>query len=257
MDYRQMPNGQVPDGQTQYQQAPNGQTQYQQIPNTQVPNGQTQYQQAPNGQPQYQQVPNGQMQYQQIPNAQAPNGQVHYGQAQYRQMPNGQSPYAQTQYQQMPNGQVQYSQPQYQQSPYTQASYAQPQSDQSSLSALKLVGLIIALLGLIFRVANNITNYDGITDWWGGMLVGYFILYFTSVLTIVSALLKRNASLVISICMLTISVLFLVFDGILFLGFAITLNSSGMGEIGIVPLVNLLNLVASVLVLIGAARSGR
>lgn len=252
MDYRQMPNGQVPDGQPQYQQAPNGQPQYQQ---------------APNGQTQYQQAPNGQMQYQQIPNAQAPNGQVQYGQAQYQQMPNGQSPYAQTQYQQMPNGQVQYSQPQYtqspytqpqyQQSPYTQASYAQPQSDQSSLSALKLVGLIIALLGLIFRVANNITNYDGITDWWGGMLVGYFILYFTSVLTIVSALLKRNASLVISICMLTISVLFLVFDGILFLGFAVTLNPSGMGEIGIVPLVNLLNLVASVLVLIGAARSGR
>ncbi|MBP1584084.1 MAG: hypothetical protein ILP17_00110, partial [Lachnospiraceae bacterium] len=235
MDYRQMPNGQAPNGQTQYQQ---------------VPNGQMQYQQAPNDQTQYQQAPNGQMQYQQVP-----NGQVQYGQAQYQQMPNGQSAYAQ--YQQSSNGQVQYSQPQYQQSPYTQASYAQPQSDLSSLSALKLVGLIIALLGLIFRVANNITNYDGITDWWGGMLVGYFILYFTSVLTIVSALLKRNASLVISICMLTISVLFLVFDGILFLGFAITLNSSGMGEIGIVPLVNLLNLVASVLVLIGAARSGR
>ena len=235
MDYRQMPNGQAPNGQTQYQQ---------------VPNGQMQYQQAPNDQTQYQQAPNGQMQYQQVP-----NGQVQYGQAQYQQMPNGQSAYAQ--YQHSSNGQVQYSQPQYQQSPYTQASYAQPQSDLSSLSALKLVGLIIALLGLIFRVANNITNYDGITDWWGGMLVGYFILYFTSVLTIVSALLKRNASLVISICMLTISVLFLVFDGILFLGFAITLNSSGMGEIGIVPLVNLLNLVASVLVLIGAARSGR
>ena len=215
MDYRQMP-----DGQAQYTQAPNSQMQY-----TQAPNGQAQYTQAPNSQMQYTQAPNGQ--------------------PQYTQMPNGQAQYTQAPYQQMPNGQMQYA----------QMSYAQPQSNKAAFSVLKLIGLIIAVAGLVYKVVYNITYFDSIKDWWSGLIWMYFAMYVTSAITIVSALLRRTGALVLSISIMALSFVLLLVDGILFLGFAVTLSTHSMIEVGIAPLVNILNCIASVFILIGAVGS--
>ncbi len=225
MDYRQMP-----DGQAQYTQAPNSQMQY-----TQAPNGQPQYTQAPSGQPQYTQVP-----YQQMP-----SGQPQYTQVPYQQMPNGQAQYTQAPYQQMPNGQMQYA----------QMPYAQPQSNKAAFSVLKLIGLIIAVAGLVYKVVYNITYFDSIKDWWHGSIWMYFAMYVTSAITIVSALLRRTGALVLSISIMALSFVLLLVDGILFLGFAATLSTYSMIELGIAPLVNILNCIASVFILIGAVRS--
>ena len=220
MDYRQMP-----DGQAQYTQAPNSQMQY-----TQAPNGQAQYTQAPNSQMQYTQAPSGQPQYTQVP---------------YQQMPNGQAQYTQAPYQQMPNGQMQYA----------QMPYAQPQSNKAAFSVLKLIGLIIAVAGLVYKVVYNITYFDSIKDWWDGLIWMYFAMYVTSVITIVSALLRRTGALVLSISIMALSFVLLLADGILFLGFAVTLSTHSMIEVGIAPLVNILNCIASVFILIGAVGS--
>lgn len=193
------------------------------------------YRQMPDGQAQYTQAPNSQMQY-----TQAPNGQAQYTQMPYQQMPNGQP-----QYMQMPNGQMQYA----------QMPYAQPQSNEAAFSVLKLIGLIIAVAGLVYKVVYNITYFDSIKDWWDGLIWMYFAMYVTSVITIVSALLRRAGALVLSISIMALSFVLLLVDGILFLGFAATLSTYSMIELGIAPLVNILNCIASVFILIGAIGS--
>ena len=198
------------------------------------------YRQMPNGQAQYTQAPNGQPQYTQVPYQQMPNGQPQYTQMPYQQMPNGQP-----QYMQMPNGQMQYA----------QMPYAQPQSNKAAFSVLKLIGLIIAVAGLVYKVVYNITYFDSIKDWWDGLIWMYFAMYVTSVITIVSALLRRTGALVLSISIMALSFVLLLVDGILFLGFAVTLSTHSMIEVGIAPLVNILNCIASVFILIGAIGS--
>lgn len=188
----------------------------------------------------YRQMPDGQAQY-----TQAPNSQM-----QYTQAPNGQPQYTQVPYQQMPNGQ-----PQYTQMPYQQMPYAQPQSNKAAFSVLKLIGLIIAVAGLVYKVVYNITYFDSIKDWWHGSIWMYFAMYVTSAITIVSALLRRTGALVLSISIMALSFVLLLVDGILFLGFAATLSTYSMIELGIAPLVNILNCIASVFILIGAVRS--
>lgn len=198
------------------------------------------YRQMPDGQAQYTQAPNSQMQY-----TQAPNGQPQYTQVPYQQMPNGQPQYTQMPYQQIPNGQMQYA----------QMPYAQPQSNNAAFSVLKLIGLIIAVAGLVYKVVYNITYFDSIKDWWDGLIWMYFAMYVTSVITIVSALLRRTGALVLSISIMALSFVLLLADGILFLGFAVTLSTHSMIEVGIAPLVNILNCIASVFILIGAVGS--
>ena len=183
----------------------------------------------------YRQMPDGQAQY-----TQAPNSQM-----QYTQSPNGQAQYTQAPYQQMPNGQMQ----------YTQMPYAQPQSNKAAFSVLKLIGLIIAVAGLVYKVVYNITYFDSIKDWWHELIWMYFAMYVTSVITIVSALLRRTGALVLSISIMALSFVLLLVDGILFLGFAVTLSTHSMIEVGIAPLVNILNCIASVFILIGAVGS--
>lgn len=188
----------------------------------------------------YRQMPDGQAQY-----TQAPNSQMQYTQVPYQQMPNGQPQYTQMPYQQMPNGQMQYA----------QMPYAQPQSNKAAFSVLKLIGLIIAVAGLVYKVVYNITYFDSIKDWWHGLIWMYFAMYVTSVITIVSALLRRTGALVLSISIMALSFVLLLADGILFLGFAATLSTHSMIEVGIAPLVNILNCIASVFILIGAVGS--
>ena len=134
--------------------------------------------------------------------------------------------------------------------------YNQPQN-RSSFSVLKLIGLLIAAGGLAYKAVFAVMYFDDIADWWSGLILMYFVLYFTSILAIVSSLLKGTASLVLSIVTIALACLFLCGDGIMFLGFAASLNSTPMIRMGIAPLVNVLNLVSGILCLIGTIRSSR
>ncbi len=123
------------------------------------------------------------------------------------------------------------------------------------VNGLKLTGFIIALLALVYKVVSAVMNFEYLSGWWAKWIFMYFVLYGTSGAVMASAFTKRTASLVISIVMLVLSTFFFFMDGIIFLGIAASLGSGTLSEHGIMPLVNLANIAASVLILIGAVRS--
>ncbi|MCR4791894.1 MAG: hypothetical protein K5871_04040 [Lachnospiraceae bacterium] len=91
---------------------------------------------------------------------------------------------------------------------------------------------------------------NSIMDWWGTTIVIYLAFYFTSILTIVSSLVQRTASIIFSIIMLFVSATLLGADMLSYLGFAATLNSTPMIKMGIMPVVNIMNVVANGVILI-------
>ena len=134
--------------------------------------------------------------------------------------------------------------------------YVQPQR-KSSFSVLKLIGLLIAIGGFIYKAVFAVTYFEDIYEWWSRLILLYFLLYSTSIITIASSLLKGTASLVMSIVVIALSWTLLLADGISYLGFAASLNDTPMIQLGITPLVNVLNMIAGVFILIGAIRSRR
>lgn len=118
--------------------------------------------------------------------------------------------------------------------------------------ALKFLGAAIAVGSIVYKVILFTTYSRSITDWWGSMIVLYFLLYATSVCTILGAFLKESASGVISICMLVFCALFLSMDFLSYLGFAVSLNNTPMTHMGITPLANVILIVANICILIGS-----
>ncbi|MBP5608556.1 MAG: hypothetical protein J6X66_09870 [Lachnospiraceae bacterium] len=77
----------------------------------------------------------------------------------------------------------------------------------------------------------------------------------TSIITIVSTLLRGKISLFASLAVVSISLMMLLGDVLIFLGLAASLNDTAMADIGIMPLVNILNLIAAALNVIGTGFS--
>ena len=125
----------------------------------------------------------------------------------------------------------------------------------TGFSLLKLFGLLIAAAGLIYKIIFAVKYHYYIADWWSGFLIMYYLMYLTSIFTIASSFFKGTASLITSIVIMAVSCLLLCADGISLLGFAASLNSTPMIKMGIVPLVNVLNLVSGVLYLVAWIRS--
>lgn len=119
---------------------------------------------------------------------------------------------------------------------------------------LKTTGLLVAAVALVYKVIFAVAYFDEITDWWGGMIVLYFVLYITSAATLASAFLKGMAGQITAITTAVVSGLFLGVDFIMWLGFAATLNSNSLISVGIAPLVNVLNIIACALIVIGSLK---
>ena len=119
---------------------------------------------------------------------------------------------------------------------------------------LKFTGLLVAAAALVYKVIFAVAYFDEITDWWGGMIVLYFVLYITSIATVASAFLKGLAGQITAITTAVVSGLFLGVDFIMWLGFAATLNSNSLISVGIAPLVNVLNIIACALIAIGSLK---
>lgn len=82
----------------------------------------------------------------------------------------------------------------------------------------------------------------------------FFVLYITSLATAFTTFTRGIATPVMSGIIIFISLTFLIFDGIMMLGFIASLDDSSLVEYGIFPLVNLLNTIAGVFDLIGFFR---
>ena len=119
---------------------------------------------------------------------------------------------------------------------------------------LKFTGLLVAAAALVYKVIFAVTYFDKITDWWGGTIALYFVLYITSIATVASAFLKGMAGQITAITTAVVSGLFLGVDFIMWLGFAATLNSNSLISVGIAPLVNVLNIIACAFIAIGSLK---
>ena len=122
-------------------------------------------------------------------------------------------------------------------------------------TGFKCIGLILGIGALICKIVDFVMFRDSILDWWSGMILFYIIMYSTSVLTIISAVTKDSVSKVLSIVVMALSSVLLGCDGVAWLGFAASLNSTPMHELGIMPVCKVIQAVAGVLVLIGSCRS--
>ena len=122
----------------------------------------------------------------------------------------------------------------------------------------KVMGFIIALAGLIYKVYFAILYFDKISMWWNGSMIAmYFLFYITSLATMASSFFKGKVGMIIAISIIFISVSLLVVDGLAVLGFAASLDSASLIERGIVPLVNVLNMLAGIINLFASILQNR
>ena len=122
-------------------------------------------------------------------------------------------------------------------------------------TGFRMIGLILGIGALICKIVDFAIFHDSILDWWGRMILLYIIMYSTSVLTIISAVTKDSVSKILSIIVMSLSAVLLGCDSIAWLGFAASLNSTPMHELGIMPVCNVVHAVAGVFVLISSCRS--
>ena len=122
----------------------------------------------------------------------------------------------------------------------------------------KVMGFIIALAGLIYKVYFAILYFDKISMWWNGSMIAmYFLFYITSLATMASSFFKGKVGMIIAISIIFTSVSLLVVDGLAVLGFAASLDSASLIERGIVPLVNVLNMLAGIINLFASILQNR
>ena len=122
----------------------------------------------------------------------------------------------------------------------------------------KVMGFIIALAGLIYKVYFAILYFDKISMWWNGSMIAmYFLFYITSLATMASSFFKGKVGMIIAISIIFTSVSLLVVDGLAVLGFAASLDSASLIERGIVPLVNVLNMLAGIINLLASILQNR
>ena len=122
----------------------------------------------------------------------------------------------------------------------------------------KVMGFIIALAGLIYKVYFAILYFDKISMWWNGSMIAmYFLFYITSLATMASSFFKGKVGMIIAISIIFTSVSLLVVDGLTVLGFAASLDSASLIERGIVPLVNVLNMLAGIINLFASILQNR
>jgi hypothetical protein len=119
-------------------------------------------------------------------------------------------------------------------------------------TGFKVIGLILGIVALTVKIVDLVMFHDSILDWWSRMIMLYIIMYSTSVLTIISAVTKDSVSKILSIIVMALSAVLLGCDGIAWLGFAASLNSTPMHELGIMPVCNIIHAIAGVFVLIGS-----
>ena len=97
----------------------------------------------------------------------------------------------------------------------------------------------------------TVTNYDSISEWWAGLIFLFFAGFITSLITAVNSFTRGMVTLIISLVIVIISTCLLGIDILCLLGFAASLDDASLIDRGIFPLVNLMNIVASVFDLIG------
>ena len=118
-------------------------------------------------------------------------------------------------------------------------------------SIWKLIGLFIAIGAFGYKIYYTIVYFNSISDWWGGLIILFFAMYLTNIATVLTSFTRSQLTLILALTVITISMTLICLDGLVFLGFAASLDSTPMIKRGIFPLAHILNSLAGVFDLIG------
>ncbi|MBR6484376.1 MAG: hypothetical protein IKT14_05100 [Clostridiales bacterium] len=118
-------------------------------------------------------------------------------------------------------------------------------------SIWKIIGFVIALGALGYKLLYTATYFDSIYEWWSGLIFIFFIIYLTDLVIVANSFTRGIITMCIAIGMAVISVGLICFDGLALLAFAASLDGTPLIERGFYPLSHLLNIVACIFDLIG------
>lgn len=118
-------------------------------------------------------------------------------------------------------------------------------------SIWKIIGLVIALLSLGYRIFNTAYYFDEITEWWSNFIIVFFVVYLISFITIATSFTRGPLTLVLAAGMIIMSMLLIGVDIFDFLGSVVSLDDTPLAERGFLPPAHILNVIASFFNLIG------
>ena len=118
-------------------------------------------------------------------------------------------------------------------------------------SIWKVIGFMIALFALSYKVFYTADNIDLIADWWGSLVIIPFAVYLINLATIATSFTRGPITAVLAGSMITASIILICIDGFIFLGFAAGCAYAPLYMFGFFPLANLLNIIASFFNLFG------
>ncbi|MBO4927432.1 MAG: hypothetical protein J5379_04190 [Clostridiales bacterium] len=122
---------------------------------------------------------------------------------------------------------------------------------------IKILGLILGLGTIAFKVYNFVSYQRVILDWWGNLIILYFLMYATGIFTVVASCVKDSVSVVMSVILAVFSGLFLGYDFISWIGFMVSLNSTPMSHMGFTPVCHCVLLVANISILLNCHTKGK
>lgn len=117
---------------------------------------------------------------------------------------------------------------------------------------LKIIGFVIALGALGYRIFCNIYYYDSIKMEWGRTTYMFGVLYLLSLLAIANSFTKGWPAMIIAYAVVSLSILLLGVDGLFWVAKRFDPSNRTMTEMGYLPLVHFLNCIAGVFNIIGA-----
>ena len=118
-------------------------------------------------------------------------------------------------------------------------------------SIWKIIGLVVALGALAYRIGCNVVYFDTLTDYWANMIGIFYIAYLVNLATIFTTFTRGKLTLILSIVMIVTSSCIVFFDGLLYVGSIVSLSDATMSEQGMFPLSYCLTTVAALLDFIG------
>ena len=118
-------------------------------------------------------------------------------------------------------------------------------------SIWKISRLVIALGALGYRIFCNIYYFDSITDFWGGMITIFFVVYLMFLLPVYTTFTRGWLTMILALVTIVISTCILFFDGLSWVGNIVSLDDRPLSELGYYPIAHLLNIIAGTFELIG------
>ena len=99
----------------------------------------------------------------------------------------------------------------------------------------KIIGFVTAVCALGHRIYHTIGNYDSIVLEWGRFIYVFWCIYLIAVAAVVTPFTKGKLSLILPLTVISVSLLILCLDGIIFVAKLFDPSNRSMTEMGYFP----------------------